>query len=145
MMLQSHAMLTIWRRHTESCPHREKGRDYLKCDCPIWADGYISGKRTLRKSLGTRDMARARKKAVALESPDALIYRPLSEGVQAYLTSCQYLSPNMQRKYRNRLEKQLLTFCQREGVEVVRDVTVETLDRFRAARKACSINLWPRA
>ena len=80
-------------------------------------------------------MARARKRAVALESPDALIYKPLSEGIQAYLTSCQYLNPNTQRKYRNRLEKQLLPFCQRQAVETVREVTVEVLDSFRAARK----------
>ena len=63
-------MLTIWRRHTKSCPYRTRGRNVLKCNCPLWADGYVGGKRVLRQSLGTRDMARARKKAVALESPD---------------------------------------------------------------------------
>jgi hypothetical protein len=74
MMLQFHAMLTIWRRHAESCPHRKKGRDYLKCNCPIWADGYMNGKRTLRESLKTRDMARARKRAAALESPEDSVF-----------------------------------------------------------------------
>jgi hypothetical protein len=69
------SMLTIWRRHTQSCPHRTRGRDVLKCNCPLWADGYIDGKRVLRQSLGTRDMARARKKAVALESPDANTFK----------------------------------------------------------------------
>ena len=65
------AMLTIWRRHTDECLHRnKKGRDYLKCDCPLWADGYINGRRTLRQSLKTRDMA-GREKAVLLESPEA--------------------------------------------------------------------------
>jgi hypothetical protein len=38
-MIKSDSMLTIWRRHTNRCPHREKGRNYLKCNCPIWADG----------------------------------------------------------------------------------------------------------
>ena len=69
-------MLTIWRRHTKSCPYRTRGRGVLKCNCPLWADGYVAGKRVLRQSLGTRDMARARKKAVALESPDNRIYKP---------------------------------------------------------------------
>ena len=50
-MIKSGAMLTIWRRHTATCPHRHKGRDFLKCDCPLWADGYVDGKRTLRQSL----------------------------------------------------------------------------------------------
>ena len=31
--------------------YRDKGRDYLKCNCPIWTDGYVNGKRTLRQSL----------------------------------------------------------------------------------------------
>ena len=79
-MIKSQAMLTIWHRHTASCTHRGKGREYLKCDCPLWADGYIDGKRTLRQSLKTRDMARARKRLVALESPEEGIFqcqRPL--------------------------------------------------------------------
>jgi hypothetical protein len=46
-MIKSQAMLTIWRRHTAECPHRDKGRNYLKCNCSIWADGYVNGKRTL--------------------------------------------------------------------------------------------------
>lgn len=61
-------MLTIWRRHTATCPNRDKGLSYLKCACPLWADGYVNGRRTLRVSLGTRDLARARKKAVADQS-----------------------------------------------------------------------------
>ena len=98
-------MLTIWRRHTDTCPHRAKGRDYLKCNCPLWADGYLNGKRTLRQSLGTRDMARARKKAVALESPDNKVYKPVGEAVNAFLEHCK--SEGSQdatiRKYRNPL------------------------------------------
>jgi len=50
-------------------------------------------------------------------------------------TNCQYLSQTTQRKYRNRLEKQLLPFCERAGVDAVKDVTVEILDSFRANRK----------
>src|ERR1017187_10881427 len=70
------SMLTIWRRHTQALPPRTRGRDVLKCNCPLWADGYINGKRVLRQSLGTRDMTRGRKKAVALESPDNGVYKP---------------------------------------------------------------------
>src|SRR5580704_8954984 len=72
-------MLTIWRRHTASCPYRTRGRNVLKCSCPLWADGYVDGKRVLRQSLGTRDMARARKHAVALESPDAQTFKPVTD------------------------------------------------------------------
>ena len=53
----------------------------------------------------------------------------------AYLLNCQHLNENTQRKYRNRLSKQLLPFCEAQGVDVVHEVTVELLDEFRAGRK----------
>jgi hypothetical protein len=76
--------LTIWRRHTHTCPQRAKGRAYLKCNCPLWADGYVNGRRTLRQSLETRDLPRARKKAIALESPDDRIIKPVADAVKAF-------------------------------------------------------------
>src|SRR5215471_16782953 len=95
--------LTIWRRHAEDCPHRSKGRAYLKCNCPLWADGYINRKRTLRQSLETRDLARARKKAVALESPENGVFKPVPEAAKAFLDHCQSegLQFSTYRKYRN--------------------------------------------
>ena len=128
-------MLTIWRRHTAGCPHRGKGRDYLKCNCPLWADGYVDGKRTLRQSLKTRDMARARKRSVQLESPDAIAYKPIKEAVEAYLLNCQHLNENTQRKYRNRLQKQLLPFCELRRIDSISELTIEAIDEFWAGRK----------
>jgi integrase/recombinase XerC len=128
-------MLSIWRRHTATCPHIDKGRDYQKCSCPLWADGYINGKRTLRQSLKTRDMARAIKRAATLEDPAAPTFKGIDEAVKAYLLNCQHLNENTQRKYRNRLSKQLLPFCEARGVDVVHELTVEVLDEFRAGRK----------
>jgi hypothetical protein len=76
---------TALRRHTKSCPHRTRGRSVLKCNCPLWADGYVDGRRVLRQSLGTRDMARARKKAVAPESPDSRVFKSVAGAVTAFL------------------------------------------------------------
>ena len=135
MMLQSHAMLTIWRRHSETCPHRDKGRDYLKCNCSLYADGYLNGKRTLKKSLRTRDMARARKRAMALEDPDAPVHMPVIKAVDAFMEHCATLGDSTQRKYKNSLEK-LKRFCAERDVDEVTDLTTETLDAFRAARRA---------
>src|SRR5271167_3505353 len=117
------SMLTIWRRHTQSCPHRTRGRDVLKCNCPLWGDGYINGKRVLRQSLGTRDMARARKKAVALEAADNRIYKPVGEAVTAFLEHCK--SEGLQdatiNKYRNPLNK-LVEFCEAEQVDSLEEL-----------------------
>jgi hypothetical protein len=82
-------MLTIWCRHTPKCLNRAKGRAYLKCNCPLWADGYVNGKRTLRQSLETRDLARARKKAVALESPENRILKTVEAAISDFLGHCK--------------------------------------------------------
>lgn len=128
-------MITFWRRHSDECPQRKFGRDSTKCNCPIWADGYVHGRRTLRHSLKTRDMARARKKAAALEDPDSPPYKTVTECVDAFLASCHHLAENTQRKYRNRLKKQLLPFCGGKGIDSIADLNTETIDAFRASRK----------
>jgi site-specific recombinase XerD len=134
-MLESQAMLTIWRRHTAECPHREKGRDYLKCNCPIWADGYVNGKRTLRQSLKTRDMARARKKAVALEAAEERVSKPVADAVTAFLGHCKSegLKDTTITKYKNPLDK-LTEFCEAEQIDSLDELDTESLDSFRAGR-----------
>jgi site-specific recombinase XerD len=129
------AMLTIWRRHTATCANRKKGREYLKCGCPLWADGYVNGKRVLRQSLGTRDMARARKKAVALESDDNTIRKPVGEAVAAFLAHCtsEGLKDTTVSKYRNALKK-LADFCEAEQIDTLDEAGPEKLDLFRSGR-----------
>src|SRR5271157_724058 len=128
-------MLTIWRRHTNMCPHRAKGRNVLKCNCPLWADGYVDGKRLLRQSLKTRDLARARKKAVALEAPDTSVFKAVGEAVTAFLEHCESegLTLSTIRKYRNALGK-LREFCEGKGIDAVGELTTEQLDAFRSGR-----------
>jgi len=125
-------MLTLWRRHTPKCPHRNKGRDYTKCSCPLWTDGELHGKR-YRQSIGTRDRARAERKLAALESPDALRPKELDDAVQAFLREYNYLEPSTLRKYSNVL-RQLCTFAKREGVCAVAELSLEHLDSYRASR-----------
>jgi|SRR5579862_1353238 len=134
-MVESSNMLTVWRRHTGECPHRDKGRNYLKCNCPVWADGYVNGKRTLRQSLETRDLARARKKAIALEFPEDGVFKPPPDAVCAFLGHCQSegLTDATISKYRNPLTK-LAEFCKAEEIDSLEELTTEKLDQFRAGR-----------
>jgi integrase/recombinase XerC len=134
-MIKSGAMLTIWRRHAATCPHSHRGRDFLKCNCPLWADGYVGGKRTLRQSLKTRDMARARKKAVALEADDERVRKPVSEAVTAFLEHCKSegLKDATVKKYRNPLNR-LEVFCKAEEIDTLDEIGTEQLDKFRGAR-----------
>lgn len=128
-------MLTIFRRHTKSCPYQNKGRNVLKCSCPIWADGYVDGKRVLRQSLKTRDMARARKKAVALESPDARVFKTVNEAIANFVAHCESegLKYSTVRKYRNTLNH-LQEFCGKRRLESIDELTTDHLDSFRAGR-----------
>src|SRR5215831_1331042 len=54
-------MLTIFRRHSRSCPGRNRGREWRKCHCPINLEGYL-GEQYIRQSLSMRswDPAQAR-------------------------------------------------------------------------------------
>src|SRR5215468_5727621 len=61
-------MLSLWRRHEAKCPHKLKGRSWIKCSCPIWCDGEIDGRR-VRRSLETRDWARATRNLGEIEDP----------------------------------------------------------------------------
>jgi site-specific recombinase XerD len=133
-MIESIGMLTIWRRHTAQCPHRDKGRDYIKCTCPIWADGYVNGKRT-RQSLKTRDMARARKRVANLEDPQEFQQRTLAEAITAFDAHCvsDGLRHSTLRKYRNSLAL-LQKFCDGRALVDLTEIAVDTLDAFRASR-----------
>jgi hypothetical protein len=38
--------------------HKEQGRSYTKCNCPLWVQGVHKGE-PIRQSLGTRSMQEA--------------------------------------------------------------------------------------
>jgi len=89
----------------------------------------------MRQSLGTRDMARARKKAVSLESPDNLVFKDVGEAVMAFLEHCESeaLKYSTVRKYRNTLNH-LNAFCETRKIDSVGELTTDHLDAFRAGR-----------
>lgn len=60
-------MLTVYRRHRPDCRHKSKGRNFLRCSCPLWCDGELDGRR-FRRSLGTADLDEAQARVRLLES-----------------------------------------------------------------------------
>jgi hypothetical protein len=56
--IESPSMLTLYRRHRKNCDHRNAGRTYRRCRCPIWVDGFI-GNQEIRKSTDLRDWDKA--------------------------------------------------------------------------------------
>src|SRR4051812_23227038 len=83
-------MLDLYRRHTSTCPHRDKGREWTKCKCPIWATGDLNEK-PIRKTTKTRDWSRAAKRIAEWEkSPEKAISAPLLEkAISIYLQDCR--------------------------------------------------------
>jgi site-specific recombinase XerD len=125
-------MLSLYRRHTRKCKYRAKGRDHVKCTCPLWCDGILDGK-DYRRSLKTHDWQRAVRKLAALESPDGPVFKPVDEAVDAFLAHCHDLSPGTRRKYKNIMEH-VRAFCKTESIDILSELDVERLDAYRAGR-----------
>jgi hypothetical protein len=75
-------MLTLFRRHIKKCPHRDKGRAWKRCKCPIWVDGAQHGI-DIRKGLKTTSWEEAEHKlremkesaTLAIEQPRMSLLR----------------------------------------------------------------------
>ena len=106
--------------------------------CPIWADGYVNGQRTLRRSLKTRDMGRARKQAAELADPTVPRVKPVAEAITAYENHIASLQPTTQRRYKI-VTREFQPFCERAGLHDIGQGGVEDLDAYRAARKLSPI------
>ncbi|MFB3777139.1 MAG: tyrosine-type recombinase/integrase, partial [Bryobacteraceae bacterium] len=124
------APLSLYRRHTPECPHRAKGIGYTRCSCPIWVYGEVEGG-VIRESMKTRDWARANRRLAKRETGAKA--KPLAEAIAAFIEYCSYLEPSTLRKYRNVLN-QLAAFAGKR-IRDVADLSVETLDQYRAGRK----------
>jgi hypothetical protein len=51
-------LLKAFRRHKRGCAHKDEGREYRRCQCPIWIDGTVAGKE-FRKSLSETNWEKA--------------------------------------------------------------------------------------
>src|SRR5579862_3237318 len=126
-------MLVLYRRHTQECPHRKKGRRYKKCVCPIWFDWRISGRR-IRKQMGLRDWAVAQSRARDMEATGLVaggapvtIEDALTKFIE---TKSNSLKPSTLRKHKL-LEKRLKTFCADRGLVFLRQIDAAQLVDFR--------------
>lgn len=134
-------MTTLFRRHVATCPHRAKGRVWLKCNCPLWSDNGIKKARELR-SLGTRDLAEARRMVLGLEQPSEKEIqtsdsrKSLHEALESFLAQgvADSLADATMRK-RKKVARYLWAFCEHRGIINLDGVTLETLSAYRADRK----------
>lgn len=132
-------VLEPYRRHLKSCPHRAEGIGWQRCSCPVWCDGELGGRR-YRRSLKTRSWERALDRIALLEggkvdagmSPEVTVGR----AADAFLADCaaRGLAASTVRQYTNTLGH----LRKAHGTDPIADVTLDTLTRYRAARKIAS-------
>ena len=135
-------MLTIYRRHRKVCAHRSEGRTYRRCKCPIWTDGFLTG-REIRKSLATRDWECAQELVRQWESegrgplPGAIERAEpmtISRACEQFLADARArnLCEGTLRNY-VRLLGRLERFAESLGVRAIGDLKLLHLVKFRGA------------
>lgn len=133
-------MLTIYRRHRKNCEHRNEGRNYRRCHCPIWVDGFIAGKE-IRKSLDVVDWQKAQAKVREWESreteptsaPEPITIQLAGERFLVDAAT-QKLRESTIRKYRL-LFRQTGDFAQNRGLRYLKELNLVMLDEFRSEWK----------
>lgn len=132
-------MLKSFRRHKKHCAHRNDGREYRRCHCPISVEGFL-GDEQIRRALKTSDWNRAqdivreweaKQQVTGRESPVSITQASDTFTADA---KARNLAPQTVYKY-ELLFKRLKEFARRTGYELLRDLDVDTLTRFRSEWK----------
>jgi integrase/recombinase XerD len=125
-------MLTIYRRHSPTCPH--KSRDNNRCRCRIWYDWSLDGHRII-KPIGTRDWQRAQQLAREMEATG----QSLGKKVLMVETACDNFLEDAKARglresslYKYRLLfKRLKEFCKSNGIVFLNSLDVDKVAKFR--------------
>jgi hypothetical protein len=130
------SMLTIQRRHSQKCPDRDEGPNYLKCrgHCPLRICGTEGDGRRVRLSLKTRDVRRAARRLAEIE--DRASGRPrktMTDAVIAFQAQHEDNDPETKRRY-NRTLRYFTEFCKRDSLAYLDQIDVEAMDRFAPSR-----------
>jgi integrase/recombinase XerD len=128
-------MLTVFRRHLASCPHKKKGRKHKTCGCPIHMQGIVEGT-AIRKALSVRDWRRANRIAMECEARGiSYVDEPISvdQACSNFLAdaSARNLKEPTLYKY-GLLIRRLKAFSELHGIRFIRQYDLELVRKFRA-------------
>ena len=134
-------MLTPYRRHTKHCEHRNEGRKYRRCKCPVWVDGFL-GKQETRQTLRTRDWEKAQKLIREWEAEGTIGQESSTEPIgvgeacEAFLRDAEARNLRGTTLYRYRLLfRQFQEFAQQLGLRYLRELDVALLGSFGPSRR----------
>lgn len=132
-------MLTVYRRHKKACGHRDKGRDFRGCHCPIWVDGTLAG-REIRQSLKLRDWQKAQDLIREWEAKESIEAERKPEAVSLERATVSFLDDVRARNLRpatlykyDPLFRQMRTFAAQKGIRYVKEFDLECVREFRAS------------
>lgn len=129
-------MLNLWRRHVASCPHRHKGRKYLKCRCPIWMDWRLDGPR-LRRPVGTRNWEVAQRRAREWEVQgfaDGGKTTTIQEAAENFIEDAKARNLRDATLYKyDLLFRQLRAFAGEHGLTFISEFNSDWVRKFRAS------------
>src|SRR5215831_4496005 len=131
-------MLTTYRRHVKTCEHKSEGREYRRCRCPIWVDGFI-GREEIRQSLRTRNWEEAQQKVREWEADRSKPAEPNDNRMTVGAAFDQYLADAESRQLgpsaiykRKLLRKQMIAFATDRGLRYLEEFDLKLLRDFRA-------------
>jgi integrase/recombinase XerD len=134
-------MLTTYRRHRKDCEHRDEGRKYRRCRCPIWVDGFLSGQE-IRKSLETRDWEEAQDLVREWEAKGIQDagrhgrHMPIAQACDDFVADAEARNLRDKTVYKYRLLfRHLKTFSEEHGLRFLKELDTPTLRKFRASWK----------
>jgi integrase/recombinase XerD len=131
-------MLTIYRRHRKNCAHREEGRAYRRCQCPIWVDGFLGGQE-MRESLELHDWQKANEKIQEWEAdgkkePEPAEPITIEHACNEFLKDAKARELKEPTLYKYRLLfRRLQEFSDQRGLRYIKEWNIERLRAFRAS------------
>jgi integrase len=128
-------MLTLYRRHKQTCPHTDR---YLKQDvhrCPVWVEGLANGV-YLRRSLKVSSWEKAEQLRRELENGKQTPKLTIKEAFEKYIAECiaRNLSWSTISKHKL-LRRQFEDYARSAGLVFLSDVSSDLVRSFRASWK----------
>ncbi len=129
-------MLTLFRRHTKSCPHRS--RRYRRCSCPIHVEGTL-GDEQIRRALDLTSWAAAEDRIREWTFAGQIGGRTfqavlIAKAVDSYLADARsrHLAAATVRKLTTIFEKQFVAWANSRGYRYLKELTPERLSDWRS-------------
>jgi integrase/recombinase XerD len=128
-------MLSLYRRHLKSCPHRSM--TYRRCRCPIWVVGTLRGT-FMRKSLDLRNWENAQSTVREWESEHAEIEKhDVETAGTKFVQDAE--SRNLAGETLNKYRLLFAEMTEYFGKKELKYISVDDLARYRATWKLAPI------